>query len=86
MEYLLLILGLVSTFISGILCYLTFQDDSVPAIGCIVLFIIASVCLTGSFEIALKNNSYTIEALNGTLEYDTVSLDKNGKLLEIKIK
>lgn len=52
--------------------------------GIIILLVWAIAELyTGLTEV---KQDISIEALNGTLEYDTVSLDKDGKLLEIKIK
>ena len=86
MEWFLLILGIVFAFFSGFLCNLAHDDDSVSPFGFIVLIFIASLCLGGSIQITKEKNDYIIEALNGTLEYDTVSMDKNGKLVEIKIK
>lgn len=86
MEWVLLILGIVLAFFSGFLCNLALDDDSVSPLSFIALMFIASFCLGGSLQITKEHNDYTVEALNGTLEYDTVSLDKEGKLLEIKIK
>ena len=51
---------------------------------CIIGFLMGIGYFVCSIEEAKQNTA--IEALNKTLQYDTLSLDKNGKLLEIKIK
>ena len=86
MEILLFILGFVFAITSGILFMVSLYKDDFLLFVSILVFCLAFFCLAWSNSIAEKSNKYTIEALNGTLQYDTVSLDKNGKLLEIKIK
>lgn len=86
MDLLLFILGFVLAVVSGILFILSLDNENVPASITVLIFCLAFVCLALSNSIAEKNNKYTIKALNGTLKYDTVSLDKSGKLFEIKIK
>lgn len=52
---------------------------------CIIIILIWAIA---EFYVGLSDvkQNIAIEVFNGTLKYDTVSLDKNGKLLEIKSK
>lgn len=86
MEILLCIIGIGIALASGMMIHASIVDDSFPIlIG--FMFIIAAIFISfTSIAIAVRNSDYTVKALNNTLEYDTVSLDKEGKLLEIKIK
>lgn len=86
MDLFFCILGILCAFASGIFCYMYVTEDDVSLLCCILFFVGSAIFFLGSYDIALKNSKYPIEALNGTLTYDTVSLDKEGKLLEIKIK
>lgn len=86
MDLVFLILGIVIAVVSGIIIHASHVDDSIPMLLGFAFTLLAILFLFASTDIALKNNSYIVKALNGTLAYDTVSLNKNGQLLEIKIK
>lgn len=88
MDILLLMLGIGMALIGGFAIHAACNNDIIEVLLGLgfVCILVAFICLFGSIDIAVKNSSEIVEALNGTLEYDTISLDKNGKLLEIKIK
>lgn len=86
MEIVFCILGIGIAFASGLMIHASIVDDSFPILVGFMFLIAATVISFSSIDVAVKTSDYTVEALNGTLQYDTVSLNKDGKLLEIKIK
>lgn len=81
-----LVIGIVLMFVSGFLFarnrYGGFDSSSLAVT---LLFVAVPLCVVGSIQM-LRSSDYVIDALNNTLQYDTVCVDKEGKLLEIKIK
>ncbi len=81
-----LVIGTVLMFVSGFLFarnrYGGFDSGS---LALILLGVAMMLCVIGSIQM-LQSSDYVIDALNNTLQYDTVCVDKEGKLLEIKIK
>ena len=83
-----LIFGIIFLFATGIAIggIITDEDFHHPffILVAVSMFLWSTATIYNG-TVKTKNNT-AVEALNGTLEYDTVSLDKNGMLLEIKIK
>lgn len=85
MAYLLVLILLIV-----VKCVLETRDDSenkfvVSWVASCLIFILA---LAATFTVSddnAKMHQNTIDALNGDLKYDTLTLDKTGKLVEIKI-
>ena len=86
MEILLCIIGIGIALTSGMMIHASIVDDSFPILIGFMFIIAATFISLTSIEIAVRNSDYTVEALNGTLLYDTVALTKDGMLKEIKIK
>lgn len=80
-----LVIGAVLMFVSGFMFaknrYGGFDSGSLAVT---LLFVAVLLCVVGSIQM-LQSSDYVIDALNNTLQYDTVCVDKEGKLLEIKI-
>lgn len=82
-----LVIGIVLMFVSGFLFARIKYDGGFDSdsLAVTLLGVAVMLCVVGSCQM-LQSSDYVIDALNNTLQYDTVCVDKEGKLLKIKIK
>ena len=82
--FFIIIICLIIATVSGYTIYLSKEDDIHKTGFCVVIIIILTTIIVSVVDKEVEEKDI-INILNGDIKYDTISMDKHGKLLEIEI-